>query len=842
MRHAIVALFLALGCLGLSWRTGAGESGGGQSVGAVLRDEVRPEQLLGAASFLAARYDGADAHMLEIKQTADWRALEETQLMARVLDLVQMVATASSEQTGIVVRQLLDHIRRKGLTAAVALGGEDAGLPVLGVVLHEAGRYGSLVASLLRELPESTVGDVGEAELLAGRKAYVLRSPGGLELTWWDEGGHLAIGVGTGAWQWMLAARVGDIESLDRSPMWAGLRSAEGFETTSFGWFDVDSLVQRFGAQQLPPFASGTSLTVQQFLRQLGITGLRSVTMQTGFRGAATWSETRVNGSVDPGVLQRYLKPTVLKLDELPPLPQKVSGFSAAKLNLAGLMDASMAMGVRLQGVMGDDPLIGTDGAFNWLQSFVGGYTLRQFLGGLGDVWCEYNDPQPMVVPVGYSPVLAVSVRDQEAVAAGLYRLESLLQGVLAGAGVVTLERAQKGDRSYWTLKSEELPVAPTLMLTKSWLAIAVNPPALEGLVLREAGEQGRWVPDELVQGALSELPGEFGSISVSDPVPTYRQMFETLPMALLVLNSQVLPNLGEGLELPFGLEDMPAAESVLEPMFPNVSVGYATEGGYAWKTRQSVPGTPVGNLSAGAVGGVLVALLLPAVQQAREAARRTQSKNNLRTIGVALHNYHDVFGHFPRGTPEQPDRPVEERLSWAYELLPYLEEAVAYEGADREQGWAGQGNAELIGKKFDVFRNPSQPGQREYESAGDYVAIAGVGANAAELPDNDLKAGIFGYDRKTSFRSVTDGTSNTMMVADSSQPNVSMFAGGKPTVRGFSQQPYLNGPDGIGSPHPGIVHVLMADGSVRALAVETDPQIIEALATKAGGEVVGDF
>ncbi|MEY4185433.1 MAG: hypothetical protein RIT02_467 [Planctomycetota bacterium] len=842
MRHAIVALFLALGCLGLSWRTGAGESGGGQSVGAVLRDEVRPEQLLGAASFLAARYDGADAHMLEIKQTADWRALEETQLMARVLDLVQMVATASSEQTGIVVRQLLDHIRRKGLTAAVALGGEDAGLPVLGVVLHEAGRYGSLVASLLRELPESTVGDVGEAELLAGRKAYVLRSPGGLELTWWDEGGHLAIGVGTGAWQWMLAARVGDIESLDRSPMWAGLRSAEGFETTSFGWFDVDSLVQRFGAQQLPPFASGTSLTVQQFLRQLGITGLRSVTMQTGFRGAATWSETRVNGSVDPGVLQRYLKPTVLKLDELPPLPQKVSGFSAAKLNLAGLMDASMAMGVRLQGVMGDDPLIGTDGAFNWLQSFVGGYTLRQFLGGLGDVWCEYNDPQPMVVPVGYSPVLAVSVRDQEAVAAGLYRLESLLQGVLAGAGGVTLERAQKGDRSYWTLKSEELPVAPTLMLTKSWLAIAVNPPALEGLVLREAGEQGRWVPDELVQGALSELPGEFGSISVSDPVPTYRQMFETLPMALLVLNSQVLPNLGEGLELPFGLEDMPAAESVLEPMFPNVSVGYATEGGYAWKTRQSVPGTPVGNLSAGAVGGVLVALLLPAVQQAREAARRTQSKNNLRTIGVALHNYHDVFGHFPRGTPEQPDRPVEERLSWAYELLPYLEEAVAYEGADREQGWAGQGNAELIGKKFDVFRNPSQPGQREYESAGDYVAIAGVGANAAELPDNDPKAGIFGYDRKTSFRSVTDGTSNTMMVADSSQPNVSMFAGGKPTVRGFSQQPYLNGPDGIGSPHPGIVHVLMADGSVRALAVETDPQIIEALATKAGGEVVGDF
>ncbi|MFM7867283.1 MAG: hypothetical protein ACKPHU_23980, partial [Planctomycetaceae bacterium] len=261
MRHAVVALFLALGCFGLSWRTGASEGGSAASVRSVWRDEVRPEQLLGAASFLAARYDGADAHMLEIKQTADWRALEETQLMARVLDLVQMVATAGGEQAGIVVRQLLDHIRRKGLTAAAAMGGEDGRLPVLGVVLHDAGKYGALVASLLQELPESTVGVLRERELLAGRKAYELRSPGGVELTWWEEGGHLALGLGAGSWQWMLAARAGDIESLEKSPMWADLRLAEGFETTSFGWFDMGSLVQRFGSQELPPFDSGVSLT-----------------------------------------------------------------------------------------------------------------------------------------------------------------------------------------------------------------------------------------------------------------------------------------------------------------------------------------------------------------------------------------------------------------------------------------------------------------------------------------------------------------------------------------------------------------------------------------------------
>jgi len=70
----------------------------------------------------------------------------------------------------------------------------------------------------------------------------------------------------------------------------------------------------------------------------------------------------------------------------------------------------------------------------------------------------------------------------------------------------------------------------------------------------------------------------------------------------------------------------------------------------------------------------------------------------------------------------------------------------------------------------------------------------------------------------------------------------VSYLAGGKATIRGFSKSPYLNGPDGIGSPHSGVVQVLMADGSVRAISVNTDESVLEAIATKAGGEELGDF
>jgi prepilin-type N-terminal cleavage/methylation domain-containing protein/prepilin-type processing-associated H-X9-DG protein len=242
------------------------------------------------------------------------------------------------------------------------------------------------------------------------------------------------------------------------------------------------------------------------------------------------------------------------------------------------------------------------------------------------------------------------------------------------------------------------------------------------------------------------------------------------------------------------------------------------------------------------AIIAILIALLLPAVQQAREAARLTQSKNNLKMIGLAMHNYHDTFNELPQGTVPNEDLKPEERLSWAYSILPFLEQVVLYNELDGKLGWEAEENTFGLQTAVSVYQNPSQPGARPNPSSGDYVGMAGVGENAAELEANDPKAGIFGYDRKVRFRDITDGTTNTIMVTDSSKPNASYLAGGKATIRGFSKSPYLNGPDGIGSPHNGIVQVLFADGSVRAISVNTDETVLEALATKAGGEEVGEF
>ena len=79
------------------------------------------------------------------------------------------------------------------------------------------------------------------------------------------------------------------------------------------------------------------------------------------------------------------------------------------------------------------------------------------------------------------------------------------------------------------------------------------------------------------------------------------------------------------------------------------------------------------------------------------------------------------------------------------------------------------------------------------------------------------------------------------MMITDSAEPIVSYLSGAM-SIRGFAQEPYINGPDGFGSHHVGGMQVLFADGSVHFISEFIDSQVLEALATKAGGEPIGEF
>lgn len=185
------------------------------------------------------------------------------------------------------------------------------------------------------------------------------------------------------------------------------------------------------------------------------------------------------------------------------------------------------------------------------------------------------------------------------------------------------------------------------------------------------------------------------------------------------------------------------------------------------------------------AIIGVLIALLLPAVQQAREAARRMQCTNNLKQIGLALHNYHDTYGSFPSGAikpqtaPSMPSWSQGGHAGWAWSalILPFVEQSALHEQLGVSKGTSPYANPTLARTVLDAYRCPSDVapdyntrswwGKKTddgYEAASSsYKAM-----NSHSYPiETSHATGAFYINSSTSFRDITDGTSNTLAVSE---------------------------------------------------------------------------
>jgi type II secretory pathway pseudopilin PulG len=212
--------------------------------------------------------------------------------------------------------------------------------------------------------------------------------------------------------------------------------------------------------------------------------------------------------------------------------------------------------------------------------------------------------------------------------------------------------------------------------------------------------------------------------------------------------------------------------------------------------------------------GGIMAALLLPAVQAAREAARRAQASNNLKQIGLALHNYHDTFGCFPPAVvTDENDKPL---YSGRVLLLPYMEQQALYQQFDLKEPWDSPANQAISETIVKVFTDPSSPGQRLGQT--DYLFVTGQGT-------------IFETGQMTKIQDVTDGVSNTMLVVEVKNSGVNWA---EPRDLDINQPMAL--PPGN---HPGGNIVLLGDGSVRFISKSVAGQTVRAAATKAGGEMV---
>lgn len=278
------------------------------------------------------------------------------------------------------------------------------------------------------------------------------------------------------------------------------------------------------------------------------------------------------------------------------------------------------------------------------------------------------------------------------------------------------------------------------------------------------------------------------------------------------------------------------------------------------------------------AIIGILVALLLPAVQQAREAARRTQCRNNLKQIGLALHNYHDTHNTLPPGwigaTAGVHDVEGINGLGWAVFLLPYMDQGPLYNQFNFNLSILDAMHNEERVQILPAYRCPSDTGTPTWQieeeanpgtvittlATANYVGAFGTleledcEAGGSGLTNGQCRGdGSLFHNGKVLLRDFTDGTSNTFVCGERvSTAGYSTWVGVVPEgeeafarILGVADHMPNHQPlhlDDFSSQHEGGAFFVMGDGAVRFVSENLDESVYKGLFTRNGGEVPGEF
>ncbi|MEM9411478.1 MAG: DUF1559 domain-containing protein [Planctomycetota bacterium] len=238
------------------------------------------------------------------------------------------------------------------------------------------------------------------------------------------------------------------------------------------------------------------------------------------------------------------------------------------------------------------------------------------------------------------------------------------------------------------------------------------------------------------------------------------------------------------------------------------------------------------------AILSAITSILLPAVQLARESARRITCSNHLRQIGVGLSDFHATFQHFPMGCLEwQGLNPDNRQLAWNASILPFIEQKGLYNSIDFKMPYDSATNHAAATTRLPVFRCPSSQRievDRNSIALSDYGGVYGERISSPNSPPK----GVMLIDRVVAAKEITDGLSNTLIVAEDSKSSQGEWING---ANIFDQAFSINsGPDfenDIRSDHPGGANTIFCDGSTHFLENTTDNLILAAHCTRAGHE-----
>lgn len=499
-----------------------------------------PERLLSPASQIYLRWDGVDTHQAGYAKTAVGKVFagDAGRLLSEILKPYQ----------GQQLYQLLDDVGQRGAILGVELRQLDQPVAQLTVVFPEAKMRAKSINAGLRWLIEASGERVREAKVM-GRS---VQQSAPASLAWWVEGDDLVLITGPDGPEEVLKRFDSQKEGLTSQPLLKKATAFKDFETSIRGFVDVAAVLA------LLPKENGEAAKV---IEKLGLRGIRSVTLQHGFDGQAVRSLIAVNMPGPRQGLARLAGAEPFSLDDLPPLPQDLSGFTALRLDLAALYDGTIEL---LDGFLPPPQARELKSGIAALNQALGIDLRQDLLGALGSLVVTYAAPGEGMMFMGQT--LLIEVKDADKLRAALAKAVSGLQAMVGKRFSVT-QRDYHGTRLHMLrVRQQGFIFVPSYALHKKWLVVGLYPQPVEGFILRQLGELPSWKPGPVVQVHLQHLPKKFTYFAWADPRPTIKFLLSWTPMIVAGVLSQQP-------DLDFDLSTVPNAYSITRHLFPSVTV-----------------------------------------------------------------------------------------------------------------------------------------------------------------------------------------------------------------------------------------------------------------------------
>ncbi len=846
----VIGIVLASGSIGM------GEEPARKGEDAPLARYFPREDLIALGEF-----EGFNVHGDDWRKTSTYRILNETtagpmlqHLASQAVDRILGGSARGKGGAGSDVIAIVEHAFRSGFAFGFS-GRAGATKPACAVMVVRGGGREGIRPALERliDARNAAYGTAPETVKKPGsRQVSQMVDAGGTGYAWWFEGEDFVVSL-------LSAGGADDIievlEAKRPNAVAHPVRSSLVKENTPFtpiGWafFDVSAI---------PAWSPKAAA--------LGLDTIRRVESSWGFEGEALMSRVRLMAPAPrTGAVALFDQPS-FDLKGISHWSPGLDGFLAASIKPASVLELLSELAESLNA----NERASFDAIFEKVEKTTGRKLKEEILAPLGPRFLLSSVPSKVSAPSNALSGLALGLMNvpratlmievDDPVAYGKV-LDDVVKGINqiftthngGGEGeepklqIRPLPGSEKGYRvSVWpTLFPLPAGVRPTLMLGKRHLVVATTPDAARAALALEGQSGGPPSGDPLAVG-LGKCPKTMTMFWVRNDrssllaeltanLPVLTQIvdlrrftgifapnapFQMMARGRVAVRAQPVRSGPKGV-VAVDPDLIPAPDDLRPFLFPAWYSVSANDEGIEFLSREAFP-----LFNPAVTWPIALAVALPARQASLVAGLRAKSVNNLKQIGLALHNFHAANESLPPVASRNNDgKPL---LSWRVAILPYIGQGPLYNEFHLDEPWDSPHNKPLIARMPSTF---ALPGAKTPVGTTYYRTYSGVGT----LFDPTPKEGV-------SFTGVTDGTSNTIAVVEAreavpwTKPDAEMAFDGENPLNFIQAKPLTQ----LGGHFSGGFNALFADGSVKFLKETINLITLRALVTRGGGEVISN-